>query len=126
MMVVIMKEENPEGSEGGVEMEASVASYPPSLQVLLPNLEGSGWCFSLEVGLLYALYWRWRCWEMACMTASFLPQLTLRKVKTVHGFSLPSFKNTSEQIWRSTLLGCQRTYICRCPLCRVEEMLCIY
>lgn len=79
-----------------MEMEASVASSPPSLQVLLPNLEGSGLCFSLEVGLLYALSWHRRCWGMACMIASFLPPLTLREVKTVHGFSLPSFKNTSE------------------------------
>lgn len=94
MKVVIMKEENPEGR--GMEMEASVASYPPSLQVLLPNLEGSGLYFSLEVGLLYALHWYWRCWGMACLIASFLPQLTLRELKTVHGISLSSFKNTSE------------------------------
>lgn len=56
MMLVGMKEENPEGRGRGMKMEASGASHPPLLQVLLPNFAGSGLYFSLEAGLLCALY----------------------------------------------------------------------
>lgn len=52
-------EERESRGERGRDGDGSFCgSYPPSLQVLLPNLDGSGLYFSLEAGLLYALHWR--------------------------------------------------------------------